>query len=534
MIAQVPGVSPGLSLARRRLAIRFAALRWEVIGIGLVGLAVLLALSVTLAASMRGQAAATPTVSMPIQPAKAAALIDATSGEQALELRATGQAAEQINAALPLGAGPVQAAAAFAAPTGGTAYDRALTCLTQAVYYEAGFEPPSGRRAVAQVILNRMRHPAYPKSICGVVYQRNATPICQFTFVCDGALNRAAAAGPWSESRTVATAAPNGYVEASVGQATHYHATYVAPYWAPKLHKISQIGAHIFYRWPGSWGQRGAFTGRYIGEPSDPNALRPTLRPAAAPAQRSWVLPVVALGLIALAAVYFTRESTPTQPSPSALPTAGTATESADPTASPPASAKSTTTSTSTALGATAPPLPSASAAPARAVTSALSADPDPKMATSAVGPAGPGVKADDMQQALPQLLERATAARRSGDTARAKALLDRALVVNPGNTEAYAGLGEIARAQGDLAAAKGAFQRAVATSPHYSPALIGLADTLWELGERNAAQGHYREMLTYMSAPPERVKQRANVVVPITSLPTAAPAASASAATSD
>ena len=305
MTAQVPGLSPGLSLARRRLAIRFAALRWEVIGIGLVGLAVLLALSVTLAASMRGQAAATPTVSMPIQPAKAAALIDATSGEQALELRATGQAAEQINAALPLGAGPVQAAAAFAAPTGGTAYDRALTCLTQAVYYEAGFEPPSGRRAVAQVILNRMRHPAYPNSICGVVYQRNATPICQFTFVCDGALNRAAAAGPWSESRTVATAALNGYVEASVGQATHYHATYVAPYWAPKLHKISQIGAHIFYRWPGSWGQRGAFTGRYIGEPSDPNALRPTLRPAAAPGEE-----IAAIGDVPPAELTFEQDKT--------------------------------------------------------------------------------------------------------------------------------------------------------------------------------------------------------------------------------
>ncbi len=279
MTAQVSS----LSLARRRFVIRLAALRWEMVGLGLVGLAVLVALSVTLAATMRGQAEATPTISMPIQPARAAALLEATSGEQALELRASGEAAEQINAALPIGPGPVQAAAAFAAPTGGTAYDRALTCLTQAVYYEAGFEPPAGRRAVAQVILNRMRHPAYPKSICGVVYQRNATPICQFTFVCDGALNRAAAAGPWAEARKVAAAALSGYVEVSVGQATHYHATYVAPYWAPKLHKISHIGAHIFYRWPGSWGLRGAFTGRYIGEPSDPNALRPVLLPDAVP-----------------------------------------------------------------------------------------------------------------------------------------------------------------------------------------------------------------------------------------------------------
>jgi hypothetical protein len=125
-----------------------------------------------------------------------------------------------------------------------------------------------------------MRHPAFPKSVCGVVYQRNSTPICQFTFVCDGSLNRAPAAGAWTEARRVAAAALAGYVDGAVGQATHYHADYVAPYWAPMLAKITKIGAHIFYRWPGAWGQRGAFTGRYIGEPNDPAALRPVIRPA--------------------------------------------------------------------------------------------------------------------------------------------------------------------------------------------------------------------------------------------------------------
>jgi spore germination cell wall hydrolase CwlJ-like protein len=216
---------------------------------------------------------------LPIASTRAATLIAATSGEQSLEVRATGQEAEQINAALPFSDAPVQPAAPFSAPTGGTAYDRALTCLTQAVYYEAGFEPVEGRRAVAQVILNRMRHPAFPKSVCGVVYQRNERPICQFTFVCDGSLTRPASAGAWAEARKVATAALAGYVEPSVGQATHYHADYVAPYWAPMLAKVTRIGAHIFYRWPGAWGQRAAFTGRYIGEPSDPSALRPSLPP---------------------------------------------------------------------------------------------------------------------------------------------------------------------------------------------------------------------------------------------------------------
>ena len=77
-----------------------------------------------------------------------------------------------------------------------------------------------------------------------------------------------------------AAAALAGYVEQSVGAATHYHADYVAPYWAPMLAKISKIGAHIFYRWPGAWGSTAAFTGRYIGEPADPLSLRPPLRQA--------------------------------------------------------------------------------------------------------------------------------------------------------------------------------------------------------------------------------------------------------------
>ena len=62
-----------------------------------------------------------------------------------------------------------------------------------------------------------------------------------------------------------------------MGAATHYHADYVAPRWAPLLAKTSKIGAHIFYRWPGSWGQPAAFTGRYIGEPRDPATMRPAV-----------------------------------------------------------------------------------------------------------------------------------------------------------------------------------------------------------------------------------------------------------------
>ena len=221
-----------------------------------------------------GPAAASPDLS-PIPPTRAAALVDATSGLPSEQLRAVGEEAKVINAALPFSKAPVAAARPFYLSGDPTGEKRALLCLTQAVYYEAGFEPVEGRRAVAQVILNRLRHPAFPKSICGVVYQGANSGVCQFTFVCDGALYRAPELGAWRQARAIAESALAGYVERSVGEATHYHADYVAPRWAPLLSKVTQIGAHIFYRWPGAWGQPQAFVGRYIGEPSDPMALRP-------------------------------------------------------------------------------------------------------------------------------------------------------------------------------------------------------------------------------------------------------------------
>ena len=223
--------------------------------------------------------ASTATVIIP--PAAAASLIAATSGEELVHNRAIGDQAKLINAAMPFSTAPIAASRPFDL-SGSDPLDRrrALLCMTQAVYYEAGFEPQQGRRAVAQVVLNRMRHPAFPKSICGVVYQGARDPVCQFSFVCDGSLYRRPALGAWKEAEKVAAAAIDGFVEKSVGAATHYHADYVAPYWAPRLAKLTKVGAHIFYRWPGAWGSTAAFTGRYIGEPADPLALRPPLRQA--------------------------------------------------------------------------------------------------------------------------------------------------------------------------------------------------------------------------------------------------------------
>jgi spore germination cell wall hydrolase CwlJ-like protein len=259
------------SLVVRRLTFTIAGMRVHPLAV-IAALATALAIAAAFLVATR-QPADAATIALP--PTRAAALIQATTGDAATQKRAVGDEAKLINASLPFAGGPVLSARPFEASGSDLDQRRALLCLTQAVYYEAGFEPVEGRRAVAQVVLNRMRHPAFPKSVCGVVYQRNSTPVCQFTFVCDGSLYRAPAASAWRQSEDVARAALAGYVEKSVGAATHYHADYVAPRWAPLLAKVAKLGQHIFYRWPGAWGQPGAFTGRYIGEPRDPLSMRP-------------------------------------------------------------------------------------------------------------------------------------------------------------------------------------------------------------------------------------------------------------------
>lgn len=144
---------------------------------------------------------------------------------------------------------------------------QAVTCLADAIYYEAAFEPVSGQRAVAQVVVNRVRDPNFPKSVCGVVFQGYERKTgCQFSFVCDGSMKRRP---PRPEqilsARQIADQALSGYVEKSVGTATHYHTDWVDPYWAPTLDKITQVGDHIFYRWQGKAGEATALRGYYRG-----------------------------------------------------------------------------------------------------------------------------------------------------------------------------------------------------------------------------------------------------------------------------
>ncbi|MGI4879047.1 MAG: cell wall hydrolase [Janthinobacterium lividum] len=150
-----------------------------------------------------------------------------------------------------LSGAPLPAAVPSGVPLlAGTDRADAIDCLATAISYEAGNEPEAGQEAVAEVVLNRVRHPAFPKTVCGVVYQgAERRTGCQFTFACDGSLLRRRA--PQAMARAVATRALDGQLGPGIGEAVFYHADYVAPAWAPSLVRVGQIGAHIFYRFPG-------------------------------------------------------------------------------------------------------------------------------------------------------------------------------------------------------------------------------------------------------------------------------------------
>ncbi len=140
-------------------------------------------------------------------------------------------------------------------PADGGAADHArdTQCLAQAVYYEARGESPSGQAAVAQVVLNRVRHPAFPKTICGVVFQHVGDD-CQFSFACNGAMRQPLDQASWRRATAVANRALSGAVMAEVGAATHFQAASAGAGWAGSLAKVAQIGEHIFYRFTGRAG----------------------------------------------------------------------------------------------------------------------------------------------------------------------------------------------------------------------------------------------------------------------------------------
>ncbi len=192
--------------------------------------------------------------------------------------------------------GSIQPAQPFRLAGSATDQARALQCLTDAIYYEAANEPTDGQRAVAQVVLNRVRHPAFPATVCGVVFQGSEKQGCQFSFACDGAMARTPARAAWDRAARVAAAALSGQVFAPVGMATHYHTYAVAPAWNRSLVMTGVFGAHFFHRWKGWWGTAGAFRQAYRGGEPLP-APHPRMDVAALPITPVTAVPPVPVPL---------------------------------------------------------------------------------------------------------------------------------------------------------------------------------------------------------------------------------------------
>ncbi|MEP3224708.1 MAG: cell wall hydrolase [Parasphingorhabdus sp.] len=196
--------------------------------------------------------------------------LPAEMAEQEMGPKLSEEDAIAFNNGVPESKDPVVPARPFLVPSNVAmeiSRKAAINCLTSAIYYEAAIEAERGQRAVAQVVLNRVRHPAYPNNICGVVFQGSQRSTgCQFSFTCDGSLARTPSPSIWKKAEKLAAEAISGTVEPSVGTATHYHTVWIVPYWAKSLVKVKTVGSHIFYRWSGYWGKRPAFTQKYAGE----------------------------------------------------------------------------------------------------------------------------------------------------------------------------------------------------------------------------------------------------------------------------
>ncbi|HEY1877383.1 MAG TPA: cell wall hydrolase [Rhizomicrobium sp.] len=123
-------------------------------------------------------------------------------------------------------------------------------CLSEVLYYEARGEGAGGEKAIAEVVFHRMNRGDYGHSICAVVYEGKGRPGCQFSFTCNGQINRPKQMAAWREAEKLAAQILTGQVPLrnATGGALNYHAVSVAPDWADTMDKTTQIGNHVFYR----------------------------------------------------------------------------------------------------------------------------------------------------------------------------------------------------------------------------------------------------------------------------------------------
>ena len=236
------------------------------------------------AAAARKALPALPTIGLP----------GAVAPEDEL-LEVTPQTAQEINKSRPFVTGEFPPASAFRSRLEGTDRERAIACLATAGLYEAGGRS-GDQSAVMQVILNRVRHPAFPNTICGVVFQGSERSTgCQFSFTCDGSMRRRQpGAAAWRSAQGLAMAMLDDTVDERVGLATHFHTDWVVPYWSASLDKLTEVRTHLFFRWKGYWGTSAAFSAPYRGGEPVPGPHMPLIAPpvATSPALIASVAPV--------------------------------------------------------------------------------------------------------------------------------------------------------------------------------------------------------------------------------------------------
>ncbi len=189
-----------------------------------------------------------------INPAAAAAL-DAIAGIAPPMVSATNPVPLTPSEQLAYARANTPATGAYSSGEAVEVSDKELWCLSTAIYFEARGESYRGQVAVAQVVLNRVKDHRYPDTICGVVYQnQHRRNSCQFSFACDGIPESINDATSWAQAQDIARRYTSGELYLTeVGDATHYHATYVRPAWAPRMNKVTQIGLHVFYKFKRGW-----------------------------------------------------------------------------------------------------------------------------------------------------------------------------------------------------------------------------------------------------------------------------------------
>jgi hypothetical protein len=156
---------------------------------------------------------------------------------------------------LALGAGSalvlVLGAAAVLWPAPGPRFDlsRSLDCLALNIYHEARGEPLDGQVAVAQVVMNRVGDAEFPDRVCEVVRDGGEWPLarCQFSWWCDGRIDRPDDLAAWTGSKDLARRILTGSVGDPTGGALWYHADHITPEWNMDILRQAKIGRHVFY-----------------------------------------------------------------------------------------------------------------------------------------------------------------------------------------------------------------------------------------------------------------------------------------------